>query len=117
MKLIKDIWGNLPFQVRVMCVAGLGIVIILLFVLAQIGGCRDRRQQQKIEQTKDAIKTAGIEANVLTNQKVEVEKNANQANANLGNVLGTDTGSRDVNFGTVRAKFCADHPDDSKCRK
>ena len=108
MKLIKDIWGNLPFQVRVMCVAGLGIVIILLFVLAQIGG---------VDATKDAIKTAGIEANVLTNQKVEVEKNANQANANLGNVLGTDTGSRDGNFGTVRAKFCADHPDDSKCRK
>lgn len=117
MRLIKDIWGNLPFQVRVMCVAGLGIGLILLVVLAQIGGCRDRREQQQIERTKDAVKTAGIEANVLTNQKVEVESNVQKANANLGTVLGTDTGGRDSDFGAVRAKFCADHPNDSKCRK
>lgn len=116
MRLIKDIWGNLPFQVRVMCVAGLGIMIILLVVLAQIGGCRDRRREQTIERTKDAIKTAGTEANVLTNQKIEVESNVQKANTNLGSVLGTDTGGRDGNFGAVRAKFCADHPDDSKCK-
>lgn len=114
--LVKDIWGNLPFQVRVICVAGIGILIILLIVVAQIGGCRERRQEQKIEAVKDAIRTAGIEANVLTNQKIEVEKNVNKANADLGNVLNADTGSRDGNFGAVKRRWCDDHPNDSKCR-
>jgi len=117
MKLIKEIWGNLPFQVRVVMLALVVGLVFLAVILARIDSCRTRRDEQRIEQTKDAIRTSEVEANVLANQKVEVEKNANQANANLGNVLGTDTGSRDGNFGTVRAKFCADHPDDSKCRK
>lgn len=116
MRLIKDIWGNLPFQVRVMCVAGLGIVIILLVVLAQIGSCRDRRREQTIERTKDAIKTAGIEANVLSNKQREVETNVDKANSNLGTVLGTDSGSRDGDFGAVKRRWCDDHPNDSKCR-
>ena len=61
-------------------------------------------------------KTSEIEANVLTNQKVEVERNANQANANLDAVLGTDSGNRNGDFGAVKRKFCADHPNDSKCK-
>lgn len=116
MKLIKEIWGNLPFQVRVVAVSGVGMLIILMFVLGGIRSCRDKRTEEKIEKIKVNAQTAEIEANVLTNQKVEVERNANQANANLDAVLGTDSGNRDGDFGAVKRKFCADHPNDSKCK-
>ena len=117
MKLLKEIWGNLPFQVRVVGVAGVGVLLILLIVLGRIGACRQRLEDQKIERLGTNAKTAEIEANMLTNQKVEVEKDVNKANANLDNVLGTDSGNRESGFGTVKRKFCADHPNDSKCRK
>ena len=116
MKLISEIWGSLPFQVRAMTVAGIGIFIILLFVLGGVRSCRDKNTEKKIEQLGVNARTSEIEANVLTNQKIEVERNANQANANLDAVLGTDTGNRDGNFGAVKRKFCADHPNDSKCK-
>lgn len=117
MKLIREIWTSLPFQVRVIAFAAIGVIVIFLVVMARIDSCSSRRTEQKIEKTKEQIQKDAIEANVLANQKVEVEINANKANANLGNVLGTDTANRESDFGTVRAKFCADHPNDSKCRK
>lgn len=116
MKLIKEIWGNLPFQVRVVTVSGIGMLIILMFVLGGIRSCRDKRTEDKIDKIKVNAQTAEIEANVLTNQKIEVEVNANKANANLDSVLGTDSSNRDTDFGTVKRKWCAEHPNDSKCK-
>ena len=116
MKLLKEIWGNLPFQVRVVTVSGIGMLIILMIVLGGIRSCRDKRTEEKIEKIKVNAQTAEIEANVLTNQKAEVEANANKANANLSDVLNTDSGGRDTDFGTVKRKFCEDHPNDSKCK-
>lgn len=117
MKLIRDIWGNLPFQVRVVALALLVGLVFLLVILARVDSCRTKRDEQRIERTRDAIRTAEVEANVLANREIEVETNANNANNNLGNVLGTDSGNRDTDFGTVKRRWCDDHPDDSKCRK
>ena len=116
MKLIRDIWGNLPFQVRVVLLALAVGMILLLVILARVDSCRTKRTEQTIERTKDAIKTAGIEANVLSNKQREVETNVDKANSNLGTVLGTDSGSRDGDFGAVKRRWCDDHPNDSKCR-
>lgn len=117
MKLIREIWSALPFQVRVIAFAAIGVIVIFLVVMARIDSCSTHREERRIANTKEEIQKDAIEANVLANQKVEVEINANKANANLGNVLGTDTANRESDFGTVRRKFCADHPNDSKCRK
>ena len=116
MKLVKEIWGNLPFQVRVMLAAAVGIVIILALVLGGVRSCRDKRTEQKIDRIKTNAQSAGVEANVLTNQKQEVEVNANKANANLDAILDTDSSVRDTDFGTVKRKWCTEHPNDSKCK-
>jgi len=115
-QLIKDIWGGFSFEIRAIFIAGIGVLLFLLIVLGRIDSCRSRREERKIEQTIANIKTSEIEANVLTNTKQEVEVNANKANANLGNVLGTDSANRESDFGTVRQRWCADHPNDTKCR-
>lgn len=115
-KLIKEIWSGFGFEMRMVIIAGLGLMIFLLIVLGRIDACRSRGEERKIEQLNTNIKTAEIEANVLSNVNREVEVNANKANANLGNVLGTDSANRESDFGTVRKRWCADHPNDSKCR-
>jgi hypothetical protein len=115
-KLIKEIWGGFGFETRMVFVAGVGLLLLLAIVLGRIDSCRSRREDRKIDQIQANIKTAEIEANVLTNSSKEVEANANKANANLGNVLGTDSANRESDFGTVRQRWCADHPNDSKCR-
>jgi len=116
MKLIKEIWGNLPFQVRVVMLALVVGLVFLAVILARIDSCRTRRDEQRIEQTKDAIRTSEVEANVLANKQAEVETNANNANSDLNRVLGTDSGNRNADFGTVKRRWCDDHPGDSKCR-
>ncbi len=117
MKLIRDIWAGLPFQVRVIALALIGVLVILLFVLARVDSCRTRRDEQRIERIKSNIVAAEAEANVLTNKQVEVETNVNKTTSDLGNVLGVDSGNRESDFGTVKRRFCEDHPGDSTCRK
>ncbi len=113
--LLADIWKALPFQAKTLAFAGIGVLIVLIIVFGQIGACRTRREERKIEETKTNIQTSQIEANVLENRQQEVEQNANDANGNINAVFGTDSGGRDTDFGTVRAKWCREHPADSKC--
>lgn len=116
MKLILDIWRALTFEVRMVAIAVAGGLIVLAVVLGQIGACRDRREEKKIERIGTNITTSQIEANVLTNTKREVEANAKNASVNVDRTFNTDSGTRDGDFGTVRKRWCEDHPGDSKCK-
>ena len=62
---------------------------------------------------------------VSTNQQIqnletktnEAKKETNTANENFANILNTDSSKRDSNWSNVKKKFCADHPNDSKCKQ
>lgn len=112
---IGDVWKAFPFEVRVIAAAGVGLVLVLLFVFGQIGACRTRREERKIEKIQANIQRAETEANVLANSAGEKEKDATNANSDLNDVLGTDSGDRNSDFGAVRRKWCKDHANDSKC--
>ncbi len=116
LKLIKDIWSGFSFEIRAITVSAAVLIIFLLIAVAGIQSCGDKRTEKKLQESKANVVREQTEANVLTNQKIEVEKDANTANADLGNVMRTDSNSRDGNFGTVKSKWCADHAGDSKCR-
>jgi uncharacterized SAM-binding protein YcdF (DUF218 family) len=112
----SEIWKALPFQVKTILFAIVGVILLLAVVFGQIGACRSRREEKKIANIQANVKTDQVEANVLTNQKVEVQTNANNANADAQRVFSTDSGTRDDSFSSVRRKWCTDHPDDSKCK-
>lgn len=114
---IGDVWKAFPFQVRVMTIAGIGLLLLLIFVFGQMSSCGRRREQKKIERIEANIQQAGTEANVLSNMAGEKEKDATNANSDLDRVLGADSGDRESDFGTVRDKWCRDHAGDSKCSK
>ncbi len=114
---IGDVWKGFPFEVRIIAAAGVGVLLVLLFIFGQIGACRTRREERKIERIEANIQQAGTEANVLSNMAGEKEKDATNANSDLDRVLGTDSGDRESDFGTVRDKWCRDHAGDSKCSK
>lgn|GEM_PF-4570668 len=116
MKLLRGIWDGLNFETRIVGVAIVGVLLLLLIVFGRISACRDRSREQKIEDIRTNAARHEIEANVLTNQKVEVEKHAIETNANVNAVLGTDTNKRSGDFSTVRQRWCDDHPGDSLCR-
>ncbi len=113
---IGDIWKAFPFQVRVVTIAGVGLLVVLLLVFGQMSSCRSRRQEKKIDRIEANIQRSEIEANVLSNTIKVKEENANNTNNDLNRVLGTDSRDRQSDFGTVRRKWCRDHAGDSKCR-
>lgn len=113
--LIRSIWGGFNFETRAIFIAVTGGLLLLLIVFGRIEACRSVREERKTEDVKANIAVREIEANVLTNTRVEVEGNANAANADLGVVLGTDSNKRSDDFGTVKRRWCEDHPGDSKC--
>lgn len=116
MKLLREIWGGLNFETRVVGVAIVGILLLLLIVFGRISACRDRSVERKIEDVKANIAVRQVEANVLANQRTEVEANVNKTNANVADVLGTDSNKRSDDFQSVKRKWCADHPGDSACK-
>jgi hypothetical protein len=117
MKLISEIWKALPFQVKTILFAIVGVILLLAIVFGRIGACRSRREEKKIANLQANIKTSEIEANVLTNTQVEVETNANNASANTNSVLNTDSRDRESDFSAVKRRWCEDHPRDSKCQR
>lgn len=116
MKLLREIWAGLNFETRIIGVALLGGLLVLLIVFGRISACRERSAERKIEEVKANIAVREVEANVLANQKVEVEANVNKANANVADVLGTDSNKRSDDFQSVKRKWCEDHPRDSACK-
>lgn len=116
-KTIAEIWSALPFQVKTIIAAVLFGLLVLAIVIGRVGACRSRQEERKIERIQTNIRTSEIEANVLTNTKREVEANAKNASVNVDRTFNTDSGNRDTDFGTVKRKWCADHPNDSKCRQ
>ncbi len=117
MRLLREIWAGLNFETRVVGAAVVGVLLLLLVVFGRIAACRDRSAERKIEDIKANAAVHEIEANVLTNQKIEVEKHAVETNANVNAVLGVDSNKRSGNFGTVRQRWCDDHPRDSLCQQ
>ena len=114
---IGDIWKAFPFQVRVVTIAGVGLLVVLLLVFGQMSSCRSRRQEKKIDRIEANIQRSEIEANVLSNSFKEAIGNAKNTNTDLDRVLGTDSRSRESDFSTVKRKWCRDHAGDSKCRE
>lgn len=113
---LSDVWKAFPFQVRVISLAGVGVLLVLLFVFGQMSSCSRRREERKIDRIEANIQRSEIEANVLSNTIKVKEENANNTNNDLNRVLGTDSRDRQSDFGTVRRKWCRDHAGDSKCR-
>jgi hypothetical protein len=93
------------------------ILIIFQTFRACFSSCSDRREEKKIEQLNTNITTGKVETNVLVNKKEEVSNEVTQTNANLADSQHRDSSGRDSDFGSVRRKFCEQHPQDSKCRR
>jgi uncharacterized membrane protein YhiD involved in acid resistance len=119
--ILESIFGG---QSKIVNYAGLITIALFLVVIltifqvfrACLSSCSDRREEKKIEKIEANIVEKKVEANVLTNIQVEVENEANNSSVNTNRVLNTDSGTRQSDFSTVKRKWCADHPKDSKCR-
>lgn len=96
----------------------LGIAgFLILIVVTRIDSCLQRRQEQKIERLRDEIIRRDVEIRLSENRVEEAVQYANKSNQNADNVLNHDSNSRNSDFGTVRKRWCSEHPADSKCRK
>jgi hypothetical protein len=88
-------------------------ILVFCFIVNYQQSCRDRRDENKIEQIKEDVIEKRIESNLAANEVKHAEENKNTAVNNFADSLRID--SNKYSGANVDDKFCRRYPEDSTC--
>jgi septal ring factor EnvC (AmiA/AmiB activator) len=120
MKFLTDwLWNKWTGRARLIIY---GSLLLILFCAFWIDSCRQNRTEKKIEKIEGNIKEQEVIANVLQNQKANLQaevnatgNNANQARENFNQAANKDSSAYDAS--AAEDKFCRRYPCDTSCKE
>jgi hypothetical protein len=103
------IWAWAHWYLIVAVFAGL----LVLYIIATVRSCNERREENKIANTKTNITVGKVESNIAANEVKNAEENKNTAVNNYRNSLRID--SNHYTGANANSLFCRRYPNDPSC--